>query len=526
MLFTNGVFHSMVSEEDRFCGMEVIDGKIARIFRSPEELPAGAPSVDLEGKHVYPCLIDPHVHLLMTVGVMASGFSICEIVPPDRIEPSNLAGVEKRIRDYASRQPKNAVIALNNYILSAIDERRLPTKAELDAWTGGRAAVVYNIDGHSTSLSTKMLERVGIDPQGHNGVLQGEQNEKAQGRILDAVSASIGLKALAKGIGEFHNTCAAYGIGMVGALEGNGDSEKDTSTALIARLARHFGIQVRLYLQYTDENRVKPFAKFMKNLRVGGCGDWEMDGAVGAHSAAFARPFTDTGLTADCYYTQDFVNERVTLFDKDGYQVASHAIGGRAIERLANALDKTGSGRLHRIEHCEFISDETLEKIRGRNYAAVMQPGYAWIDKRYLHTYEKYLPKETLDGMKLRSIMGAGLCLCGSTDSPVQELDPFMQMLGMVQFYNEAESLTPFEAMSTYTKNAARCMLADDEYGTLEVGKAADFFIADRDFFTLRPEELAAFRPKETYYGGKAYKKKKGSLAELIGMLLTPPKKI
>lgn len=526
MLFINGVFHSMVSRNDLFCAMEVKNGKITRIFKRPDEVPSDANAIDLKGRHVYPCLIDPHTHLLMTLGVMASGLSVCRIVPPDRIEPCDLAGVEKRIRDYSSRQPKNAVIALNNYILSAISEQRMPTKDELDDWTGGRAAVVYNIDGHSSALSSKMLERIGIDPKGHDGVLQGEQNEKAQGRILDAVSSSIGLKALAKGIGAFHNSCAEFGIGMIGALEGNGDSIKDTSTALVARLARHFDIGVRLYLQYTDEGRVRPFTKFMKNLRVGGCGDWEMDGAVGAHSAAFLLPYTDTGLSHECYYSQDFVNEKVSEFSGKGYQLASHAIGDVAIERLASALELTDSRLMHRIEHCEFISDDTLEKIRGRNYAAVMQPGYAWIDKRYLHTYEKYLPEEVLKNMKLKSISKAGLCLCGSSDSPVQELDPYLQMLGMVQFYNEAESLSPFEAMCAYTKNAARCMQAEDDYGTLEPGKAADFFTADSDFFTLSTEEIASFRPECTYYGGKTYRKRKGSIFELIGMLLKPAKKI
>jgi hypothetical protein len=37
---------------------------------------------------------------------------------------------------------------------------------------------------------------------------------------------------LAKGCANFQNACAGYGIGVVGALEGNGDSPKDRSTAL------------------------------------------------------------------------------------------------------------------------------------------------------------------------------------------------------------------------------------------------------------------------------------------------------
>lgn len=49
-------------------------------------------------------------------------------------------------------------------------------------------------------------------------------------------------------------------------------------------------------------------------------------------------------------------------------------------------------------------------------------------------------------------------------------------MLGIVDFYNPEESITPYEAFRCYTINPARAILEEDERGTLEVGKAADFF--------------------------------------------------
>ena len=524
-LFYNGKIHTMKSEDDLANYMVVSDGKITSIGHGEPDSLQIQSKIDLEGKHVYPCLIDAHVHLLLTVAVMAMGFNACEITPSG-VEPHTVEGVGKRVREYAAKQDKNAVIALNNYILTAIDERRMPTKEELDDWAGGRAIVIYNIDGHSTSLSTKMLEMVGIDPSTSNGILQGEENERTQGRIIDIVGNSISLGTLAKGVANLHNYCAEYGINIVGALEGNGDSEKDTTTKLIIQLARRFDLGVRLYLQYTDINRVRPFAKYMKNIRVGGCGDWEMDGATGSHSSAFRVPFKDTGKTAPCYFNQDEVDVLVKTFADEGYQIASHAIGECAIEQLLNSLDKTDNGRFHRIEHCEFHDDAAFDRLAKGRYAVMMQPGYAWIDKRYLHTYEQFLPEEICRRLKFKSLYDAGICLCGSSDSPVQDMDPYLQMLGMTQFYNEEESITPYEAMCTYTKNAARAIEEEDEYGTLEIGKVADFFTADKDFFKLKPEEITGFRPVQTFYGGKAYVKKKGTIAELVKMFLRKPKLI
>ena len=524
-LFYNGKIHTMVSEEDLRSYMVVENGKIKETGSGDAPLEKYADKEDLQGKHVYPCLIDAHVHMLETIAVMAMGYSVCEITK-DGVEPHTLKGVEERIRAYAKNQPKNGVIALNNYILTAIDERRMPNKAELDEWAGGRAIVVYNIDGHSTALSSRMLEKIGEDPKTSDGILQGEENERAQGRLLDAVGASISLPVLARGIANFHNYCAEYGINIVAALEGNGDSKKDPTTKLIIWLAGRFDMKIRLYLQYTDINRVEPFRKFMKNPRVGGCGDWEMDGATGSHSSAFRVPFRDTGKTAPCYFSQEEADRLVKTFSDRGYQIASHAIGECAVERLLDAYDKVENGHFHRIEHCEFHDDSAFERLKKGRYAVMMQPGYAWIDKRYLHTYEEFLPKEICDRLKFKKLYDAGICLCGSSDSPVQDMDPYQQMLGMVQFYNEEESITPYEAMVTYTRNPAKALEEADEFGTLEPGKAADFFTADRNFFTLSPPDLAAFRPLQTYYGGRACEKKKGTFGEFLKMLLKKPQMI
>lgn len=518
-LYYDGIFHSGVSETDTFRFLEVTDGTITGTYQEKPAHVRYPKEISLGGKNVYPCLIDGHVHMLFSIAVMAMGFNVCEITP-NGVEPHNLAGVEKEIRGYAAMQPKNAVIAVNNYILTAVDERRLPTKDELDDWAGGRPIVIYNIDGHCSALSTKMLLKLEIEPAGHNGFLSGEAHERVQGRLTDIIGASITLPLLAKGIANFQNACAKYGISVIGALEGNGDSPKDSMTALIVKLARHFEVGVRFYFQYIDLKKAERFAKHQKHLRVGGCGDWEMDGATGSHSSAFHVPFKDTGTTAPCYYEQDLVDRVVQQADEKGYQIASHAIGEAAIERILAALNKTTSGRLHRIEHCEFQNDASLEELKKLRYAVMMQPGYAWIDKRYLKTYTQFLPQQIVDRLRFKTLYDAGICLCGSSDSPVQDLDPWLQMLGMVDFYNSEESITPYEAFRCYTINPAKAILEGDERGTLEVGKAADFFTAGEDLFALQPKNIVSFRPEATYYGGQPYRKKKGTVAELLWSML------
>ena len=525
LLFENARFYTGLREDDFFEYMLVEKGRIKALSHSRPDAGKFSRTVDLGGMNAYPCMADPHVHLLYSIVLSAMGFDVCRI-ENGAVTPSDIAGIERTLRAFAAGKKPGDMIVANNYILSGIKELRLPTKEELDDWCGGRAAVVYTIDGHASALSSAMLKKIGLEDKGHSGVLMGEEHERVQGRITDAISSMVTPSVLARGIANVENNCADMGISTLGALEGNGDSEKDLTTRLLVMLARRMSINVRLYLQYFDIDRVEKFRKFMKTPRLGGCGQWEMDGATGAHSAAFSLPYKDSGTLAACYYSQQQVDEAVAKADRLGYQIASHAIGDLAIERITTALMKAKPGRLHRVEHGEFFDETSFERYKSDRFAVVMQPGYAWIDKRFLRSYEQFLPKESVDRLKFGSLYKAGVCVCGSSDSPVQSIDPYIQMTGMCDFYHPEESVSVFEAFRCCSANAARALEEDGDMGTLEVGKRADFFVSPEHLFALEPCRLSSFRPVACYYGGKKWKNKKGSVGELIGMLLRCPHKI
>ncbi len=99
-LYKNAVFHSGISESDTFSYLLEDKGRILATYR---ERPQGRyEEIDLKGRHVYPCLIDGHTHMLLTVAVLSMGFNICEI-GGNGVEPKTMAGIEKRLREYAER---------------------------------------------------------------------------------------------------------------------------------------------------------------------------------------------------------------------------------------------------------------------------------------------------------------------------------------------------------------------------------------------------------------------------------------
>ena len=93
--------------------------------------------------------------------------------------------------------------------------------------------------------------------------------------------------------------------------------------------------------------------------------------------------------------------------------------------------------------------------------------------------------------------------LCGSSDSPVQDINPFLQIQGMILYPLEDERLTVYQTLRTYTANGAYATFEENERGTLAPGKYADFAVLDRDPFHSDPTLLYETKAIETYLAGK-----------------------
>ena len=112
------------------------DGRITGTYQDRPQDEKYSREFSLGGAHVYPCLIDSHVHLMFTIATAATGFPICEITA-DGVQPHNLSGMERKIRDYVKGKKKDELIAASNYILSAMEDAGCPRERN---WMTGAAA--------------------------------------------------------------------------------------------------------------------------------------------------------------------------------------------------------------------------------------------------------------------------------------------------------------------------------------------------------------------------------------------------
>ena len=81
--------------------------------------------------------------------------------------------------------------------------------------------------------------------------------------------------------------------------------------------------------------------------------------------------------------------------------------------------------------------------------------------------------------------------MLGSSDAPVQTVDPYLQMRGMREFYLEDQSLSAFEALKTYTVNGGAASARPRD--SCAEGYEASFFTCDVDLIKCAPSELEGF---------------------------------
>ncbi|MEG0503149.1 MAG: amidohydrolase family protein, partial [Raoultibacter sp.] len=124
----------------------------------------------------------------------------------------------------------------------------------------------------------------------------------------------------------------------------------------------------------------------------------------------------------------------------------------------------------------------------------------------------------------LKRMAQAGVSLCGSSDAPVQSVDPFLQMRGMREFFVEEQSLSAYEALKTYTVNGG--LMLGEKKGILRAGWEASFFTCTEDVLTIASAKLEGLHAQALWLHGKRYKPLPDGLGVFARLLTTRPRKI
>jgi predicted amidohydrolase YtcJ len=236
------------------------------------------------------------------------------------------------------------------------------------------------------------------------------------------------------------------------------------------------------------------------------------DGGMSSRTAAihgsYPVPPYGSGIL---YFDRDELAKLVHDLDGRGFQVCIHAQGDRAIETVLDAYTAImtpgdGNPRRHRIEHGGAMYPPLAERAAALGIVVVSQPGFLSV---LGDGFVEAFPDSCDQLYSYRSWQRAGITVAGSSDAPVISADPFLgirdailRRTGEGRLLGPDERLPARDALALYTTQAAYSCHRENEIGSLEPGKFADFVILDRNPLEVEPEQITDLQVLATVLGG------------------------
>ncbi|HPZ25896.1 MAG TPA: amidohydrolase family protein, partial [Kaistella sp.] len=196
-------------------------------------------------------------------------------------------------------------------------------------------------------------------------------------------------------------------------------------------------------------------------------------------------------------------------------QMCTHAIGdsaNRTILQIYGDVLGIKNNRRWRIEHAQIVDKNDFNLFAKYSIIPSVQPTHATSD---MYWAEERLGKERLKySYAYEDLLKQNGWLPLGTDFPVEEINPFKTFLAAVarkdsknfpaNGFQKENALTRQQTIRGMTIWAAKAAFQENELGSLEVGKSADFIILNQDLMTIPETEILNTKVLETYSNGKA----------------------
>jgi predicted amidohydrolase YtcJ len=516
LIVTNATVYTVNKNFDAAEAFAVKDGKILAIGTSAEinKKYISKNNVNASEKYIYPGFYDAHAHFY------SFGMNLQRV---------NLRGTQsfQEVIDkvIAFQKQKNAnFIQGSGWDQNDWKVKEFPTKELLDRHFPDTPVALTRIDGHAMLANSKALELAGITVKTKS---EGGQVEIKDGQLtgilidnpMELVYAIIPkpnratqIAALKDAQKEMFN----YGLTTINeaGLEKETidliDSLQEENVldiniyAMVAASKSNVDYYTQLGIYKTDKLNVRSF-KFMG------------DGALGSRGACLHKEYSDkhNHFGALLSPVSEIKQIAKQISDSD-FQMNTHAIGDSTNTVLLNIYKDVLTGKPDRrwkIEHAQVMREQDFDYFKLGIIPSV-QPTHATSD---MYWAEERLGKDRVKNSYAYKKMldKAGLIALG-TDFPIEEVNPMFTFYAAVarkdlKNFPEAgfqmeNALSREETLKGMTIWAAYSNFEENEKGSLEVGKWADFTIFESDIITMDIDGIPYTKPVNTYIKGKQVK--------------------
>ncbi|MFH1137664.1 MAG: amidohydrolase [Pseudomonadota bacterium] len=492
-------------------GLALKDGRILFVGDQNAALSYQGPRtevIDLRGRSALPGFIDAHSHFLWT-GMKRLAVD-CTFGPV-----KTLSDVFSALEQKAARTPKGRWVRGVRFSDFRIEEKRFPTREELDRAVPDHPVWITRTCCHTSVVNSLALKLAGLtdnspDPPGgvmerKNGRLTGVLKETAQDAIRLAARPDEDELLQAVGLaGEYY---LANGVTSTHDMGGRFREE----TAALVRARREGLLPVRIYSTIVQGQAEWLHGNlFWRSGLSTGFGDdflrigplkLFLDGAEDSGTAAMTTPYPDDPENYGvAYLEQKELDELTFRAHRANFQISIHAIGDQAVKMAVGSIEKAllelpRADHRHRIEHAVFMPPGALARMSSLKIIPVLQPIFlATITDEYL---KKVGRSRLQDAYYVKSFLDGGLPIPGSSDCPVEPVNPLLGIKAAMlrrcetgEVFLPSERIGLGEALKMFGPHAAYASFEEMIKGTLEPGKLADVVVLSGDVLTTSPEEL------------------------------------
>jgi len=540
-VYINGIIYTVDEANPKAQAVAVKDGLILVVGTS-EEIQAyvgeSTEVIDLQGKTMTPGIIESHAHL-MGIGYNKLEIDLMGVKTYDEL-------IQKVAEAAATAKPGDWITGRGWHQdkwlqMPEKTVKGFQTHDALTAVTPNNPVYLAHASGHASFVNKKAMELAGITPLRSEKPTQEVQGgevlrddlgnptgvlvERASTLVAklipettpekDEEALTLALQELAeKGITSFHD--AGSGQDVIDLVTKFKNEGKLTTRMYIMLTGR----QPELLETWYKKGPMIDSAHFVtvRSIKL------NCDGALGPWGAWLLEDYSDKpGHRGHETLPMSVVTEVSEKALPLGFQVCSHAIGDRAnqeiLDRYEAAFAKNPEAKDHRfrIEHAQHLHPDDIPRFGQLGVIAAMQAIHLSSDRPW--AINRLGEKRIIDGAYVwQTLIQTGAVVTNGTDAPVEPVDPIPSFYASVSRktlqglpeggYEAEQKMTREQALKSYTLDGAYAEFEEDFKGSIEVGKAADLTVYDKDIMEIPENDILNAKVEMTIVGGKIVYKK------------------
>ena len=512
LIVHNANVYNLNSSLDKSSSFAVKDGKF--IYVGNDEILSkysSANIINAQGLPIYPGFIDSHAHFFDL------GYYLNQV---DLKNTNSLEEVIERVISFDSENNTEFLIG-RGWDQNDWSNKDFPDNLLLNQEFPDKAVVLRRIDGHAYLVNDFALELAGIDNLSNveggefikeNGKLTGVLIDNAM-RLIDDIIPEPTKEQTVKALLSAQNLAFENGLTTISDA-GLTKSQID----LIDELQNDGILKIRIYAMVENEPKTLeyylnsgPYKTDLLNVRSVKV---YADGALGSRGALMINDYSDRkGFKGIIRTPIDSIQNLAFKLAGTGFQMNTHAIGDDAnrivIKAYRNALFDYRDPRW-RIEHAQVVSEDDFELFNSKIIPSV-QPTHATSDMYWLN--DRIGPKRAKNAYAYKKLLEKSGIIAFGTDFPVEDISPIMTFYSAVvrkdiSGYPEGgfqieNALGRLDAILAMTISGAYANFEEDEKGSIEIGKFADFIILDNDLIESEESKIPYTNIVATFINGE-----------------------